>query len=193
MDPPVDIPRPSPHLPAAAVRVPLLVIIGPPGVGKSSVGEQLTRLLTDAGAGVAYVDRDDFGAGGLLHEDPLLDLNEMLHARVAAGARQLVVAWRVESGHDVARIRASLEWADITICRLRAAPGELLARIAAGQPEFQSLHLQTMALEIAPRLELQAGEDIVLATDDAPPAAVAMHVMRRWAMRGAPLVDDAAA
>jgi hypothetical protein len=193
MQPPVDIPARLASQLAAMARVPLLVIVGPPGVGKSAVGKELTRLLAAAGSGFAYIDRDDFGVGGLLHEDPLLDLNEMLHARVAAGARRLVVVWRVESGHDVARIRAALGWADITVCRLRADPGELLARIAAGQPEFQSLHLQTMALQIAPRLEHQAGEDIVLATDDAPPGAVALGVMRQWAMRGAPPAGDAAA
>jgi hypothetical protein len=193
MQPPVDITGRLAAQIAAAARVPLLVIVGPPGVGKSSVAKELTRLLADAGSRFAYIDRDDFGVGGLLHEDPLLDLNEMLHARVAAGARRLVVAWRAESGDDVTRIRAALEWAEITVCRLRADPGELLARIAAGQPEFQSLHLQTMALQIAPCLEHQAGEDIVLATDDAPPGAVALRVLRRWAMRGAPMVGDAAA
>ena len=178
--------------PPADIHVPLLLLIGPPGVGKSSVGEHLTRLLTEAGLPFAYVDRDEFGTNGLLHEDPLLELNELLHVRVAAGAQRLVVAWRTESGHELDRFRAALGWADITVCRLRAEPDELLARIAAAQPEFQSLHLQTMALEIAPRLERQAREDILLATDDAPPAAIAMRAYRQWAMRGAPLVGDAA-
>lgn len=178
--------------PAADIRVPLLLLIGPPGVGKSSVGAHLARQLTEAGLPHAYNDRDEFGTNGLLHEDPLLELNELLHARVAAGARRLVVAWRVESGHELDRLRAALGWADITVCRLRAEPGALIARIAAGQPEFQSLHLQTMALEIAPRLERQAREDILLATDDAAPSSVAMRVFRQWVMRDAAMVGDAA-
>lgn len=197
MRPHADIhPVRSPHAAvrsAGAAHVPLLLVIGPPGVGKSSVSEHVTRLLTEAGLPYAYVDRDEFGTDGLLHEDPLLELNELLHARVAAGAQRLVVAWRVESGHDLDRVRAAVGWADITICRLHADPAELLTRIAAEQPEFQSLHLQTMALEIAPRLERQAGEDILLATDDAPPGAIAMRALRQWAMRGAPMVDDAVA
>ena len=171
----------------AAAHVPLLLIIGPPGVGKSSVARQLTRLLEDGGMQFAYLDRDDFGVNGLLHEDPLVDLNEMLHARVAGGAQRLVVAWRVESGLELSRVRSALGWADITVCRLQAEPEALLARIAAGQPEFQSLHLQTMALEIAPRLASQAGEDILLATDDTAPSALAMRAFRQWAMRGAPM------
>ena len=162
--------------------VPLLVFVGPPGVGKSSAARELGCLLDEARVGYAYVDRDDFGTNGLLHEDPLLGLNEMLHARVAAGAERLVVAWRVESGMDVARFRAAVGWADITVCRLQAEPRTLLERIAAGHDSFQSLHLQTMALEIAPRLELQAAEDMLLATDDASARSVAMRALRQWAM-----------
>jgi DNA polymerase III delta prime subunit len=174
--------------------VPLLVFIGPPGVGKSSAARELVRLLEETGTGFAYVDRDEFGTNGLLHEDPLLSLNELLHARVAAGAERLVVAWRVESGLELARFRAALGWTDITVCRLSAPLATLIDRIACGgQSEFQSLHLETMAREIAPRLERQASEDILLATDDAAPAAVAMRALRQWAMRGAPLAADAAA
>lgn len=169
----------------AATHIPLLLVIGPPGVGKSSVARQLTGLLEDAGLRFAYLDRDEFGVNGLLHEDPLVDLNEMLHARVAGGVQRLVVAWRVESGLELSRVRSALGWADITVCRLHAEPEALLARIAAGQPEFQSLHLQTMALEIAPRLATEAGEDILLKTDDAAPGALAMRAFRQWAMRGA--------
>jgi hypothetical protein len=195
MRPSVDIQR-GPSAASAmrslvAAHVPLLLIIGPPGVGKSSVARQLASLLEDGGVRFSYLDRDDFGVNGLLHEDPLVDLNEMLHARVAGGAQRLVVAWRVESGLELTRVRAALGWADITVCRLHAEPEALLARIAAGQPEFQSLHLQTMALEIAPRLARQAGEDILLATDDAAPAALAMRAFRQWTMRGAPMRADA--
>jgi hypothetical protein len=173
----------APGVPA----VPLLVFVGPPGVGKTSAARELARLLDEAAVSYAYVDRDEFGANGLLHGDPLLGLNEMLHARVAAGAEWLIVAWRVESGMDLARFRTALGWADITVCRLQAEPRALLERIAAGEHSFQRLHLQTMALEIAPRLEQQAAEDILLATDDASPRAVAMRVLRQWAMHALPL------
>lgn len=176
--------------PAAPARVPLLLIIGPPGVGKSSVARYVSALLSDAQIDHACVDRDDFSVGGLLHEDPLLDLNEMLHARVSTGAQRLVVAWRVESGLQLTRFRAALGWADITVCRLRAEPGALLERIAAGQSSFQRLHLQTMALEIAPRLDRQAAADIILTTDDAPARSVAMRAFRRWAMHGAAMVAE---
>jgi hypothetical protein len=189
MSEPADIPT----APGAA-PVPLLVFVGAPGAGKSSAARELVCLLEQAGVRHACVDRDEFGVDGLLHEDPLLGLNEMLHARVAAGAERLVVAWRVESGLDMARLRAGLGWADITVCRLHAEPHTLLERIAAGQDSFQRLHLQTMALEIAPRLELQAAEDILLATDDASARAVAMRALRQWAMQAVPLAtSDAAA
>jgi DNA polymerase III delta prime subunit len=165
---------------APAAGVPLLLIIGPPGVGKSSAARQLARLLEDDRIACAYVDRDGFGVDGLLDEDPLVDLQPMLRSCVAGGAERLVVAWRIESDAELSRFRASLPWAQITVCRLHAGTEALLDRIADGEQSFQRLHLQSMALEMAPRLERQASEDILLATDDASPQLVAVRALRQW-------------
>jgi hypothetical protein len=172
----------APKAPAAGV--PLLLIMGPPGVGKSSAARQVSRLLEDDRIGFACVDRDDFGVDGLLDEDPLVDLQAILRARVAGGAQRLVVAWRIESDVELARFRAALPWAAITVCRLRAETAELLDRIAGAQQSFQCLHLQSMALEIAPRLERQASEDMLLSTDEASPQVVASRALRQWEMAG---------
>jgi len=174
----------SPFADTASVRgvpcVPLLVFVGPPGVGKSSATRELARLLDDGAVPYACVDRDEFGLDGLLFEDPLLGLNEMLHAHVAAGAQRLVVAWRVESGIDVARLRSALGWAGVTICRLHAEAPVLLSRITACNDSFQRLHLQAMALAIAPRLAEQAEEDILIETGELPARAVARRALREW-------------
>jgi hypothetical protein len=130
----------------------------------------------------AYVDRDDFGIDGLLHEDPLAGLQRVLRASVAGGARWLVVAWRIGSDAELERFRTALPWADITVCRLRAEMGELLDRIADGQRSFQRLHLQSLALEIAPRLDERACDDILLTTDEESPQAVALRALRQWAV-----------
>jgi DNA polymerase III delta prime subunit len=182
---------------APAAGVPLLLIIGPPGVGKSSAAREMSRLLEDGRIGCAYVDRDDFGVDGLLDEDPLVGLQQMLPSRVAEGAERLVVAWRIGSDAELSRFRASLPWAQITVCRLHAGIKELLDRIAGGEQSFLRLHLQSMALEMAPRLARQASEDILIATDDASPQLVAIRALRRW-MRaqepgGAPEADRPAA
>jgi hypothetical protein len=167
--------------PAAPVAgVPLLLIIGPPSVGKSSAARQLSRLLEESRIGCSYVDRDDFGVDGLLDADPLVDLQQMLSSFVAGGAKRLVVAWRIESDAELSRFRASLPWAQITVCRLHAGMEALLDRIAGGEQSFLQLHLQSMALEMAPRLERQASEDILLATDDASPQLVAVRALRQW-------------
>jgi DNA polymerase III delta prime subunit len=169
----------------SAARVPLLLIIGPPGVGKSSAARQVSRLLETDRIGFAYVDRDDFGVDGLLDADPLADLQPILRARVAAGAERLVVAWRIDSDAELVRFRAALPWAEITVCRLRAETGELLERIAGEQQSFQRLHLQSIALEMA-RPEHQGYEDILLATDAASPQVVAMDALRQWEVGMAP-------
>jgi energy-coupling factor transporter ATP-binding protein EcfA2 len=179
---PAPGPRTAARRPVApAARVPLLLIIGPPGVGKSSAARQLSRLLADERIAFAYVDRDDFGVDGLLDEDPLVGLQQILRARVAHGAQRLVVAWRIDSDVELARFRAALPWAGVTVCRLRAETRELLDRIAGEQQSFQCLHLQSIALDQAPRLDRQALEDILLATDHAPPQVVADHALRQWA------------
>jgi DNA polymerase III delta prime subunit len=174
-------PRAAAGEPAAlAAGVPLLLIIGPPGVGKSSAAREMSRLLEDGRIECAYIDRDDFGVDGLLDEDPLVSLQQMLPSRVAEGAERLVVAWRIESDAELSRFRASLPWAQITVCRLHAGIKELLDRIAGAEQSFLRLHLQSMALEMAPRLERQACEDIRIATDDASPQLVAIRALRRW-------------
>jgi DNA polymerase III delta prime subunit len=166
--------------PAPPARVPLLLVIGPPGVGKSSAARHVSRLLADEGTASAYVDRDDFGVDGLLDTDPLIDLQAILLSRVVAGAQRLVVAWRIDSGVELACFRTALPWADITVCRLRAETGELLDRIACEQQSFQRLHLQSIALDHARRLERQSCEDILLATDHVPPQVVAGRALRQW-------------
>lgn len=161
--------------------IPLLLIIGPPSVGKSSAARQVCRLLEDAGIRYAYADRDEFGVDGLLHADPLDDLRRILESRVASGAQRLVVAWRIDSREKLVRFRAALPWAAITVCRLRAETEELMDRIAAEQESFQALHLQAMTREMVPRLDGQSPEDFLLETDHSSPYAVAVGAFRHWA------------
>lgn len=186
MSPAADIRKRSDSASATAgtppARLPLLLIIGPPSVGKSSAARQVCRLLEDASIPFAFADRDEFGVDGLLHADPLDELRQILESRVSSGAQRLVVAWRIESGEQLVRFREVLPWADITVCRLRAETHELMDRIAADQESFQALHLQAMAREMAPRLERQAPEDILLETDHASPHAVAVGAFTQWAM-----------
>ncbi len=164
--------------------VPLLLITGPPAVGKTAAGEQIRHLLEQAGACFALVDRDEISPDGLFTEDRLVVLARCLDKHLAAGATTLVVVWPLESSKEIDAFRAALPWADVTVCRLHAETEVLLDRIAARDDQtFMAAHLQSMALDIAPRLQREAPEDIVVATDREPPLRVAGRALVRWRLK----------
>ncbi|MBA3585118.1 MAG: hypothetical protein H0W36_11435 [Gemmatimonadetes bacterium] len=94
------------------------------------------------------------------------------------------MVWPLESSKEIDAFRAALPWADVTVCRLHAETEVLLDRIAARDDQtFMAAHLQSMALDIAPRLQREAPEDIVVATDREPPLRVAGRALVRWRLK----------
>jgi hypothetical protein len=169
----------------APAGVPLLLITGPPSVGKSACAQQV-RLIAGPDARLAVVDRDDLTRDGLVLEDRLVVLARWLADCVAGGATRLVLAWPVRDSDDLAALRRALPWADVTVCRLRAEPHVLLDRIAARETTFMCAHLQSLALDVGPRLDAEAPEDLLLSTDHAAPAELARRAVEHWRAVAAP-------
>jgi hypothetical protein len=167
------------RLATAPAAVPLLLVTGPPSVGKSACAQQV-RLLEAPDSRVAVVDRDDISRDGLVLEDRLLVLARRLADCVAAGATRLVVAWPVRDSADLATLRRAVPWADITVCRLRAEPHVLLDRIAARETTFMCAHLQSLALDVGARLDDEAPEDLLLCTDQVAPTDIARRAVEHW-------------
>ena len=114
----------------------VMVICGPAGVGKSTIGFQFYLECLNAGLAAGYVDLDQIGfirpapgsrAGR--HVLKARNLAAIWQNCRAAGATHLIATGPIED-NEAARIYArELPAATITLCRLRAGPGELEQRI----------------------------------------------------------------
>lgn len=114
----------------------VLLVCGPAGAGKSTIGFQLYQRCLRAGLTAGYIDLDQIG---FLTPHPDTDpRNHRLKARNlagiwrtyhAAGARHLVMTGPIENQGVLRAYAAALPAAVITACRLHAGPAELRQRI----------------------------------------------------------------
>lgn len=166
--------------------VPALLITGPVGVGKTSVAETVAELLTEARVPHALVDIDRIS---LCYPTPADDrFNERLANRnlasiwpnyQAAGATCLILARVVESRDDVAAYQHAIPGARILVVRLRASLVTLAERVR--QRERGSgldWHL-ARAIELAPQMDRDRVEDLLIDTDGKDLIAVAREILER--------------
>jgi len=121
---------------ARALAGRVLLLCGPTGVGKSTIGFQLYLRCLDAGYTAGYLDLDQIGFLGPSpasdprnHELKARNLAGIWPAYHAAGARHLVLSGPVDSRAALRAYAAALPAAQITVCRLHADPAELTRRI----------------------------------------------------------------
>lgn len=114
----------------------VLLLSGPTGVGKSTIGFELYQRCLGAGLTAGYIDLDQIGflaphPGGdpRNHRLKARNLAGIWRTYHAAGAAHLVASGAVETPAVLRTYAAALPAAVITACRLRAAPGELRRRI----------------------------------------------------------------
>ncbi len=161
--------------------VPVLLITGPPGAGKSSAAERVSDLFDHAGIDHAVVDLDELdrstaSTGPDLH---FANLAAVWSNYAAAGASRLVVAWTLDSPGELDRLRAAVPGACVRVCRLRARPATVVERVARREPPLVREQLKALALKYADRMEREGLGDYVVDSEGRSLEEVAAEVAAR--------------
>ena len=161
-------------------RLSVLWLCGPPGAGKSAVGWALYDGLGRSGTQAGFIDIDQLGMClPAPPDDPeRFRLKERNVSAVTANFRQAGCGALVVSGDlglSTAISRGTVPGASLTICRLRASPGELRRRLTArGAPD-----LAEGALQEAQELDRSSLVDACVDTDGLTISDVARLVRER--------------
>jgi hypothetical protein len=165
--------------------VPVLVITGPVGVGKSTIAAEAAWLLRQADVPHALVDLDRIEQSWPVPADD--PGNERVsHRNLAcmwanfrqAGADRLIFARVLETRSLLRRVTVAVPGAQITVVRLRAPLAVLHERIRsreASDPDW-FLHAATHTAEVFERARV---EDHLVDNENRPAAVVAGEVLHR--------------
>ena len=165
-------------------RVPVIVLSGPVGVGKSTVANEVSDLLSSAGVPHALIDfdaltacyphspGDRFGNG-----IGCANLAHVWRNARSCGARCLVMARVVETEGELEGFRDAVPGADIVVVRLTASPPVLAERVRLRERGHGlEWHLQR-ATELARILEQAAIEDYRIQTDGRTVSDIAREIV----------------
>ncbi|GAA1602862.1 MULTISPECIES: AAA family ATPase [Kribbella] len=165
-----------------------LVLSGPPGVGKTTVGWRVFDRCIDLELAPAFADLDLLGAAWPPPaDDPhqarlkATNLSVIWSNYREAGHRRLVVAGVVENPAE-RRLLETAVGGPVVICRLDASDTDLADRIRQrGREAGDSLdHLVRRASELSAQLSADDISDYTVSTADRTIDAVADEVVRRW-------------
>jgi hypothetical protein len=164
-------------------EVPLLVVSGTVGVGKSAVLDEIHTVLCSADASHACVDADALALSwpirGEFNQISMVENLSSLWANFrAAGARRLVIAGVVERSSDLAAYQRAVPGARITLCRLLASDPTRLARLQRREiGTGLEWHLQRTT-ELDATLDSAALHDFTVLNDGRTVREVALEVLR---------------
>jgi energy-coupling factor transporter ATP-binding protein EcfA2 len=164
------------------MRVFAVVVIGPPGSGKTSVLTALHDMLADRDAGHAVIEVE---AVAWAHPPPgdgqsFRHLESLCRTYEAAGCQLVVVGATATSADYLAAVLAAVVANDYLVVRLEADASTLRKRIIAREPaEWSGLpRLLDAADEIALASRSLEGVHLVCSTEDASPLAVATQIRK---------------
>ena len=169
-------------------HIPVMVVTGPVGVGKTTIATEISALLAEAGIPHACVDMDGLRDAWPAPPDDrfnsalgLRNLAAIWRNFQAAGTQRLILADVVEQRSDLDGYRAAVPGAEVTLVRLRASVATLEERVErreAGVGRDWHLH---RAAELAAQMDHDALEDLLIETDGRSPDDIAREILTRSA------------
>lgn len=170
--------------------VPLLVVSGPVGVGKTTVGYEVTTLLERRGVRHTYIDFDvltqtfprpaDDRFGNALG---IQNLRDVWRNCAAAGSRNLILSYVIEEQRQIDQMVSVVHGAVPMVCQLSAQEPVLLDRVRGREIGVEVQWFVDRARELAASLPRSAPADITIDTTDRTITSVAEEIVTRveWA------------
>ena len=163
-------------------RVPTLFISGPVGVGKTTVGYEVSSLLAERGVAHTFVDVDVLCQTYPVPPDDrfnsrlgLTILGDLWGRASAAGSQNLVLSRVLETEAGLAAVRVALPDSDVFVVQLRASPATLVERVGVREIGAGYGWHAARAVELIDILE-RAPADARVETDGRPVVDVAAEV-----------------
>ena len=170
-----------------SAEVPVLVITGTMGSGKTTMLGEASDLLAARGIVHAAVDLDTLGMGHLPEvpwpDLPYRNLASVWQNYAAVGATRLLIAEAVEDASELNRIRDAIPGAQIVVCRLIASLDTMRRRVSLREPGMLRGAFVARVAELEAVIDRAALGDFSLATDDdrtVTEAALEMLSLAKW-------------
>ena len=168
------------------ISIPLLVINGPVGVGKTAIGNEVSNWLSRQRISHSFVDIDALAATYPRAPDDrfgdrlaLRNLRDVWANCAAAGSRNLIVARVVETQHDLEEIQRAVPGSKPLVCQLRAGDASLIERVRTRELGSGRERHETRALELAKSLPAAAPADFVVDTEGRSVPDIADEIVDR--------------
>lgn len=171
---------------SGASSVPVLVLTGPVGVGKTTVASAASDLLDERGAPHAVIDLDWLR---WCHPNPpddpfhaalgLGNLAAVWRNYRTAGADRLVLVDVVEAREQLEEYRAAIPGAAVTVVRLAAGVPTLHRRLEGRETGASLAWHRARAVELAALMDARRVEDVLLDTEGRTPRDIAAEALRR--------------
>ncbi len=170
--------------------IPVLLITGPVGVGKTTVASEVSVLLSNAGVAHGLIDMD------WLRECHPSRVGDPFHTALGMknlaavwanfqteGAKRLVIVDILEARNDLEQYRAAIPGAAILVVRLQASVPTLINRVEGRQLWSGLDWHRHRAAELAAQMARDHIEDILVDTEGKSPVTIAQEILREsgWA------------